>query len=50
MENRELVEPSLQKDYLSDVRDAIKVLDPEHPALRIVDFDKQTWTEINNHK
>ncbi len=48
MEDRGLVEPSQQKDYLSDVRNAIKVLDPEHPALDIVDFDKQTWTEINN--
>ncbi len=48
MENRGLVEPSQQKDYLSDVRNAIKVLDTEHPALEVVDFDKQTWTEINN--
>ena len=48
MENRGLVEPSQQKDYLSDVRNAIKVLDTEHPALEVVDFDQQTWTEINN--
>ena len=48
MEDRGLVEPTQQKDYLSDVRNAIKVLDPNHPALEVVDFDKETWTEINN--
>ena len=48
MEDRGLVEPTQQKDYLSDVRNAIKVLDPDHPALEVVDFDKSTWTEINN--
>ncbi len=48
MEGRGLIEPTQQKDYLSDVRNAIKVLDPEHPALDVVDFDKATWTQINN--
>ena len=33
MQNRGLVEPTQQKDYLSDARNAIKVLDPDHPAL-----------------
>lgn len=48
MEGRGLVEPTQQKDYLSDVRNAIKVLDPNHEALEVVDFDKETWTQINN--
>ena len=48
MEERGLVQPTQQKDYLSDVRNAIKVLEPNHPALLVVDFDKSTWTEINN--
>ena len=48
MENRGLIQPVQQKDYLSDVRNAIKVLDPLHPALKVVDFDKETWTSINN--
>ncbi|BAZ47266.1 hypothetical protein NIES4102_43120 (plasmid) [Chondrocystis sp. NIES-4102] len=48
MEGRGLIEPTQQKDYLSDVRNALKVLDPEHPALDVVDFDKATWTQINN--
>ncbi|MGL4881828.1 MAG: hypothetical protein ACRC8K_12305, partial [Waterburya sp.] len=48
MEARGLVNPTQQKDYLTDVRGAIKVLDPSHPALNIVGFSKETWTEINN--
>lgn len=48
MEARGLVNPTQQKDYLTDVRGAIKVLDPSHPALKIVGFSKETWTEINN--
>lgn len=48
MESRELREPTQQKDYLSDVRNSIKVLDPNHPALAVIDFDKATWIQINN--
>lgn len=48
MEHRGLTQPTQQKDYLSDVRNAIRVLDPNHPALEIVDFDTNTWIEINN--
>ena len=47
-EDRQLIEPSQQKNYLTDVRNAIKVLDPLHPALDVVKFDKETWVEINN--
>lgn len=49
MVQRGLTEPTQQKDYISDIRNAIKVIDPNHPALEIVDFNKETWTEINNH-
>jgi hypothetical protein len=48
MEERGLVEPSQQKNFLTDIRNAIKVLDPNHPALDVVKFDQETWTEINN--
>ena len=48
MENRGLIQPTQQKDYLSDIRNAIRVLDPEHPALEVVDFDTETWVQINN--
>ena len=48
MESRGLKKSTQQKDYLSDVRSSIKVLDPNHPALKVVDFDKAIWTEINN--
>ena len=47
-EARQLIEPSQQKNYLTDVRNAIKVIDPHHPALDVVKFDKETWVEINN--
>ena len=47
-EARKLVEPKQQKNYLTQVRNAIKVIDPEHPALDVVKFDKSTWVEINN--
>lgn len=49
MEHRGLTQPTQQKDYLSDIRNAIKVLDPNHPALEIVDFDTSTWVKINNY-
>ncbi|MGL5833219.1 MAG: protelomerase family protein [Waterburya sp.] len=49
MEQRGLVEPRQQKNYLSDIRNAIKILNPSHPALEIVNFDKETWIEINNN-
>ena len=48
MEGRGLSKPTQQKDYLSDVRNAIAYLNPEHPALEVVNFDKETWTNINN--
>ena len=48
MEHRGLTQPTQQKDYLSDVRNAIRVLDPKHPALEVVDFDTSTWIQINN--
>lgn len=46
MEDRGLTQPRQQKDYLSDIRNAIKVLDPDHPALEVVDFDSATWIEL----
>ena len=48
MQRRGLTQPTQQKDYLSDIRNAIRVLDPSHPALEIVDFDTSTWIQINN--
>ncbi|NJO97972.1 MAG: hypothetical protein HC764_19895 [Pleurocapsa sp. CRU_1_2] len=48
MEHRGLTQPTQQKDYLSDVRNAIKVLDLDHPALEFVNFDTSTWVQINN--
>jgi len=47
LESRGLSQPSQQKNYLTNVRNAIKVLDPNHPALEIVKFATETWIEIN---
>lgn len=47
-EARNLSEPKQQKNFLTQVRNAIKVINPEHPALDVVKFDKETWVEINN--
>lgn len=48
-EARNLITPQQQKNYLVDTRRGIKILDENHPALEIVNFDTETWTEINNH-
>ncbi len=48
MEDRGLKTPAQQKNFVTDIRNAIKVLDPEHPGLEFIGFDKETWTEINN--
>jgi hypothetical protein len=47
-EDRNLIKPSQQKIFLTQVRNAIKVINPEHPALNVVKFDTETWVEINN--
>lgn len=47
LESRKLSKPSQQKNYLTDVRNAIKVLDPSHPALEVIKFSRETWVEIN---
>ena len=41
-EHRQLTEPSQQKNYLTDVRNAIKVLDPHHPAGE----RKNAWEKV----
>lgn len=48
MEERGLVNPSQQKNYLTNIRGAIKLLNPDHPALDTIKFDKETWIDINN--
>lgn len=42
-----LLLPDQQKNHLTDVRNAIKVLDPNHPALQVIKFSPETWIEIN---
>jgi hypothetical protein len=45
---RGLISPSQQKNRITDVRNAIKVIDPNHPALNVVGFTADEWVEINS--
>ena len=46
-ESRDLFTPRQQKNYVVDVRNAIKSgFGEDHPALQVVGFDTQTWTQI----
>ena len=45
---RNLSTPRQQKNYVVDVRNAIKSgFGEDHPALQVVGFDAETWTQIN---
>ena len=47
-EGRRLTTARQQKNYVVDVRNAIRSRWGEnHPALKVVGFDEQTWTDIN---
>ena len=45
---RGLISPHQQKNRITDVRNAIKVIDPNHPALNVVGFTAPEWIEINS--
>lgn len=47
MAQRGLKTPTQQKNPITDVRQVIKTIDPQHPALNEVGFTKEEWTEIN---
>ncbi len=47
MRDRGLVSPSQQKNRLTDIRNALKALNPNHPALADVGFTPQEWEAIN---
>lgn len=40
---------SQQKNRITDVRNAIKVFDPQHPTLDIVGLSKEEWIEVNTY-
>ena len=44
---RGLRTPPQQKNPITDVRQVIKTINPQHPALDKVGFTKEEWTEIN---
>ncbi|MDJ0592679.1 MAG: protelomerase family protein [Pleurocapsa sp. MO_226.B13] len=45
---RGLISLHQQKNRITDVRNAIKVIDPNHPALNVVGFTAHEWMEINS--
>ena len=47
MAQRGLETPTQQKNPITDVRQVIKAINPQHPALDEVGFTKEEWTEIN---
>ncbi|MEO1445914.1 MAG: protelomerase family protein [Cyanobacteria bacterium J06635_11] len=47
MAQRGLETPTQQKNPITDVRQVIKTIDAQHPALDEVGFTKEEWTEIN---
>jgi len=47
MAQRGLSTPTQQKNPITDVRQVIKAIDPQHPALEEVGFTKEEWTDIN---
>ena len=47
MAQRGLETPTQQKNPITDVRQVIKTINPQHPALDKVGFTKEEWTEIN---
>ncbi len=47
MADRGLVSPSQQKNRLTDIRNALKTLNPNHPALADVGFTSLQWETIN---
>ena len=47
MAQRGLETPTQQKNPITDVRQVIKAIDPQHPALDEVGFTKEEWTDIN---
>jgi hypothetical protein len=45
---RNLSTPKQQKNYVVDVRNEIRSrFGEDHPALKVVGFDEDTWTQIN---
>ncbi len=48
MRERGLIEPRQQKDYWTDLRNAISTFNPHHPALSLVGLSTEQWITINN--
>ena len=47
MKERGLVTPEQQKNRITDIRNALSTLNPNHPALADVGFTAEQWEAIN---
>lgn len=45
---RGLTTPSQHKNRITDVRNAIKVFDPQHPTLDLIGLSSEQWIDINS--
>jgi len=48
LENRDLSTPAQQKNYRSNLTQALKVIDPQHPAITLVALSTETYRELND--
>ena len=50
MSERGLIEPRQQKDYWTDIRNAISTVNPHHPALSLVGLSTEQWISLNHQQ
>ncbi|MEA5599117.1 hypothetical protein, partial [Rivularia sp. UHCC 0363] len=48
LEGRGLITPSQQKNYRSNVTQALKSFDPQHPAIPLVALSTETYRQLND--
>lgn len=48
LERRKLSTPAQQKNYRSNLTQALKVIDRQHPAIRLVALSTETYRELND--
>jgi hypothetical protein len=50
LEARRLMSPAQQKNYRSNVVQAIKIMDPNHPAIALVGLSTEQYRELNDQQ
>lgn len=48
LERRKLSSPAQQKNYRSNLTQALKMIDPQHPAIALVALSTETYRELND--